>query len=52
MSTQTIIDSDELFIGGEWVKPRGSARISVIAASTEEPVGSVPEARTPISTLL
>jgi aldehyde dehydrogenase (NAD+) len=43
MSTQTSIDSDELFIGGEWVKPRGSARISVIAASTEEPVGSVPE---------
>jgi aldehyde dehydrogenase (NAD+) len=43
MSTQTTIDSDELFIGGEWVRPRGSDRISVIAASTEEPVGSVPE---------
>jgi aldehyde dehydrogenase (NAD+) len=43
MSTQTSIDSDELFIGGEWVKPQGSGRISVLAASTEEPVGSVPD---------
>jgi acyl-CoA reductase-like NAD-dependent aldehyde dehydrogenase len=43
MSTQTTIDSDELFIGGEWIKPQGSGRISVIAASTEELVGSVPE---------
>src|SRR5271156_6254639 len=43
MSTETMIASDELFIGGEWIEPRGSDRISVIAASTEEPVGSVPE---------
>jgi acyl-CoA reductase-like NAD-dependent aldehyde dehydrogenase len=43
MSTQTTIDSDELFIGGEWIKPQGSSRISVLAASTEEPVGSVPD---------
>ncbi len=43
MSTQTSIDSDELFIGGEWIKPQGSGRISVLAASTEEPVGSVPD---------
>ena len=43
MSTQTTIDSDELFIGGDWVQPLGSGRISVIAASTEELVGSVPE---------
>ncbi len=43
MSTQTTIDSDELFIGGEWRKPHGSGRISVLAASTEEPVGSVPD---------
>ncbi len=43
MSTQTTIDSDELFIGGEWIKPQGSGRISVLAASTEEPAGSVPE---------
>jgi aldehyde dehydrogenase (NAD+) len=43
MSTQTTIDSNELFIGGEWAEPRGAERISVIAASTEELVGSVPE---------
>jgi aldehyde dehydrogenase (NAD+) len=43
MSTQTTIDSDELFIGGGWVEPQGSQRISVFAASTEELVGSVPE---------
>src|ERR1700676_2682555 len=43
MSTQTMIASDELFIGGEWIKSQGSGRISVLAASTEEPVGSVPE---------
>ncbi len=44
MSTmQTSIDSDELFIGGDWVRPLGKDRIEVIAASTEEPIGSVPE---------
>jgi aldehyde dehydrogenase (NAD+) len=43
MSTQTTIDSDELFIGGGWIKPMGSEHISVLAASTEEPVGSVPD---------
>ena len=43
MSTQTMIDSDELFIGGEWAEPHGSERIAVIAASTEERAGSVPE---------
>jgi len=46
MSTQTIIDSDQLFIGGEWIRPHGSDRIAVIAASTEEVVGSVPEGTT------
>lgn len=43
MSTQTTIGSDRLFIGGEWTQPRGSQRIAVVAASTEEPAGSVPE---------
>jgi aldehyde dehydrogenase (NAD+) len=43
MSTQTTIDSNELFIGGEWTEPLGAERISVVAASTEELVGSVPE---------
>ncbi len=43
MSTQTTIDSNELFIGGEWTEPLGSERITVISASTEEPAGSVPD---------
>jgi aldehyde dehydrogenase (NAD+) len=43
MSTQTTIDSNELFIGGKWTEPQGAERISVIAASTEELVGSVPD---------
>ncbi len=43
MSTQTTIDSDELFIGGEWIKAQGTGRISVLSASTEELVGSVPD---------
>jgi aldehyde dehydrogenase (NAD+) len=43
MTTHTTIDSAELFIGGDWIKPQGSGRISVLAASTEEPVGSVPD---------
>jgi acyl-CoA reductase-like NAD-dependent aldehyde dehydrogenase len=38
-----MIACDELFIGGEWIKPQGSDRITVLAASTEEPVGSVPD---------
>ena len=45
-STQTTIESNELFIGGQWIAPRGSARIDVISASTEEHIGSVPEAST------
>jgi acyl-CoA reductase-like NAD-dependent aldehyde dehydrogenase len=33
-----------LFIGGEWIKPASTRRIDVINASTEEKIGSVPEA--------
>jgi len=43
MSTQTTIEGSAVFIGGEWAAPQGSGRIAVIAASTEEQVGSVPE---------
>ena len=35
---------DSLFIGGEWVRPSSPARIEVTSASTEENIGSVPEA--------
>jgi aldehyde dehydrogenase (NAD+) len=43
MSTQTLIESNELFIGGGWATPQGSSRIDVFSASTEELIGSVPE---------
>ncbi len=34
---------DSFFIGGEWVAPRSSQRITVIDATTEEVLGSAPE---------
>ncbi|GHE76329.1 aldehyde dehydrogenase [Amycolatopsis deserti] len=39
------MDYDTLFIGGEWVKPSSSRRIEVCSATTEAPIGSVPEAQ-------
>jgi acyl-CoA reductase-like NAD-dependent aldehyde dehydrogenase len=37
MSTQQVaLDTDTLFIGGEWVSSRGSGRIDVVSPSTEE----------------
>jgi acyl-CoA reductase-like NAD-dependent aldehyde dehydrogenase len=39
-----IASYDRLFIGGEWVAPSTAARIPVRSASTEEPIGEVPEA--------
>ncbi len=44
MTTQTKIESSHLFIGGQWATPLGSGRIDVHSASTEELIGSVPEA--------
>jgi aldehyde dehydrogenase (NAD+) len=38
------VSYDSLFIGGEWVRPSSSARIDVTSSSTEEHIGSVPEA--------
>jgi len=35
---------DQLFIGGEWVKPQGSGVIEVISPHTEAVIGSVPDA--------
>ncbi|HWE90093.1 MAG TPA: aldehyde dehydrogenase [Pseudonocardiaceae bacterium] len=35
---------DKLFIGGEWAAPATDRRIDVVNATTEEPLGSVPEA--------
>ena len=38
------IEYDRLFIGGQWVQPSSAARITLTSASTEETLGSVPEA--------
>lgn len=40
----SIRSSDELFIGGEWIAPSTSSVISVRSATTEEVIGSFPEA--------
>lgn len=37
-------DRNYLYIGGEWVAPASKARIRVLNAATEEPIGDVPEA--------
>jgi betaine-aldehyde dehydrogenase len=36
-------DRDRLYIGGRWVEPDGAGRIEVVSASTEEPIGRIPE---------
>ena len=33
---------DKIFIGGEWVEPRGAEPIDVVNATTEEVMGSIP----------
>ena len=40
----TTIDYDRLYVAGRWTVPASARRIDVRSASTEEPVGSVPEA--------
>lgn len=42
--TDTDVDRAELFIGGTWHKPASDRRIIVRSATTEEVIGSVPEA--------
>ena len=36
--------SDYLFIGGRWIAPHSTRRITVVSPTTEEAIGSVPEA--------
>jgi geranial dehydrogenase len=43
MAVSSIVEHDSLYIGGEWVAPASNRRFSVINATTEELVGSVPE---------
>ena len=38
-----MLDRNELFIGGGWVKPSGKGMIDVRSASTEDVIGRVPE---------
>jgi aldehyde dehydrogenase (NAD+) len=37
------IARDRLYIGGEWVEPRGDGTIDVVDATTEEVMGRIPE---------
>ena len=39
-----VVDEHPLIIGGAWVAAASSKRFTVINATTEEPIGSVPEA--------
>ena len=38
------LDYDSLYVGGEWIKPASSSKITVVSASTEQVIGHVPEA--------
>jgi acyl-CoA reductase-like NAD-dependent aldehyde dehydrogenase len=42
-ATPTLIERDQMFIGGEWVSPSGDGSIEVVNASTEEVMGRIPE---------
>ncbi|KAA0020046.1 aldehyde dehydrogenase [Antrihabitans cavernicola] len=43
-ATTALLNVENLYIGGDWVRPSSSARIEVRSASTEQVIGSVPEA--------
>jgi aldehyde dehydrogenase (NAD+) len=43
-TASTPIDYDRLFIGGQWLATTSTDRFHLTSASTEEPLGSVPEA--------
>jgi len=38
------LDYDSLYVGGEWITPASSSKITVVSASTEQVIGHVPEA--------
>jgi acyl-CoA reductase-like NAD-dependent aldehyde dehydrogenase len=40
----SVIEYADLYIGGEWSKPNGSDVLEVVSASTEQHIGTVPEA--------
>ncbi|XVQ09555.1 aldehyde dehydrogenase [Spirillospora sp. CA-255316] len=39
-----MVEHDKLYIGGDWVAPAARDRITVVSPSTEEVIGSVPDA--------
>ena len=43
--TISILASDSVFVSGEWAKPSGTAKLSVISPVTEEVVQTFPEAQ-------
>src|ERR1700738_3735543 len=38
------LDYDSLYVGGEWITPASSSKVTVVSASTEQVIGHVPEA--------
>ena len=42
-TTGSVITHDRFYIDGQWLKPRGSGRITVISPNTAEMIGDVPE---------
>ncbi len=43
MTTSTLIERDQLYIGGEWLDPCSDGTIEVVAAASEEVMGRIPE---------
>jgi aldehyde dehydrogenase (NAD+) len=43
MTTATLIERKQLYIGGDWVDPVGDATIDVVNAATEAVMGRIPE---------
>src|SRR6266702_3824248 len=38
------LDYDSLYVGGEWITPASSSKVTVVSASTEQVIGHVPQA--------
>src|SRR5215831_18823759 len=45
MSIEAIKHPDRLFIGGQWVKPKGPGQIELVSPVTEQAFGRVAEAQ-------
>src|SRR5258707_9280360 len=38
------LDYNSLYVGGEWITPASSSKVTVVSAGTEQVIGHVPEA--------